>query len=174
VVALALVPFLQQLGVKALLAHYFVFYFAVYSALSPPVAVAALAGAKIAGASFLDTVRDSLKLAASTFIIPFAFVYRPQLLDFPGFGWDVLPPVLEILLIQWTSSIALFGYLRRELNAVERGAFLVLTVLGYWAMVTEPIQSTLVFVAASAAVFAAVLLRRPAPALMSNPKGGEP
>ena len=174
VVALALVPFLQQLGVKALLAHYFVFYFAVYSALSPPVAVAALAGAKIAGASFLDTVRDSLKLAASTFIIPFAFVYRPQLLDFPGFGWDVVPPVLEVLLIQWTSSIVLFGYLRRELNAVERGAFLALTVLGYWAMVTEPIQSTLVFVAASAAVFAAVLLRRPAPALMSNPKGGEP
>lgn len=174
VVALAVVPFLQQLGVKALLAHYFVFYFAVYSALSPPVAVAALAGAKIAGAPFLDTVRDSLKLAATTFIIPFAFVYRPQLLDFPALGWNVVPPVLEILLIQWTSSIALFGYLRRELGAVERSAFLVLTGLGYWAMVSEPIHSTLAFVAASAAVFAVVLLRRPAPALMSNPKGGEP
>ncbi len=174
VVALALVPFLQQLGVEGLRAHYFVFYFAVYSALSPPVAVAVLAGAKIAGASFLDTARDALKLAASTFIIPFAFVYRPQLLDFPALGWNVVPPLAEVLLIQWTSSIALFGYLRRELGAVERGVFLMLTVLGYWAMVTEPVHSTVVFVAASAAVFAAVLLRRPAPALVSNPKGGKP
>jgi len=174
VVALAVVPFLQQLGIKALLAHYFVFYFAVYSALSPPVAVAALAGAKIAGAPFWDTARDALKLAATTFIIPFAFVYRPQLLDFPDFGWNVVPPVLEILLIQWTSSIALFGYLRRELGAVERAAFLGLTVLGYWAMVTEPIHSTVVFIAASAMLFAAVLLRRPAPAFMSNPKGEQP
>ena len=42
IVALALVPFLQQLGVEPLMAHFFVFYFACYSALSPPVAVAAL------------------------------------------------------------------------------------------------------------------------------------
>jgi TRAP transporter 4TM/12TM fusion protein len=172
VVAIALVPFLQQLGVKALLAHYFVFYFAVYSALSPPIAVAALAGAKIAGARFWDTAKEAMKLASTTFIIPFAFVYRPQLLDFPNLGWNVVPPLFEVLLIQWTSSIALFGYFRRPLGATERGLFLALTVLGYWAMITEAIHSTFVFVGAAAVLFAAIALR--SPALVSNPSGGEP
>ncbi|MBI2753049.1 MAG: TRAP transporter fused permease subunit [Betaproteobacteria bacterium] len=174
VVAIALVPFMQQLGVKPFLAHYFVFYYAVYSALSPPVAVAALAGAKIAGASFWETGKESMKLAATTFIIPFAFVYRPQLLDFPNLGWNVIPPLIEVLLIQWTSSIALFGYFRRPLAVAERILFYALTVLGYWAMVTEPIESTFIFVGAAAVLFTAVELRRPARALVSNPQGGEP
>jgi TRAP transporter 4TM/12TM fusion protein len=172
VVALAVVPFLQLLGVKAFLAHYFVFYFAVYSALSPPIAVAALAGAKIAGAGFWETCRESLKLAASTFIIPFAFVYRPQLLSFPNLDWSVLPPLLEILLIQWTSSIALFGYFRRELTTPERWLFGALTLLGYWAMVTEAIHSTLVFAAAAVALLAGVALRRMKIVPVALTKGG--
>lgn len=173
VVALALVPFLQQLGVKAFLAHYFVFYFAVYSALSPPVAVAALAGAKIAGAGFGETCKESLKLAASTFIIPFAFVYRPQLLEFPNLGWSVVPPIVEILLIQWTTSIALFGYFRRPLTTVERCLFGALTVLGYWAMITEALYSTFVFVGVAAVLFVGVALRKSATVLVSNPEGGK-
>lgn len=178
VVALALVPFLQQLGVKAFLAHYFVFYFAVYSALTPPVAVAALAGAKIAGAGFWDTCRESLKLAATTFIIPFAFVYRPQLLEFPNLGWNVVPPLVEILLIQWTSSVALFGYFRRALTMTERVLFYALTVLGYWAMITEAIHSTFIFVGAAAVLFLLVAIRRPlaaaARSVVTNPEGGGP
>ena len=164
VVALALVPFMQQLGVKPFLAHYFVFYFAVYSALSPPVAVAALAAAKLAGASFWETAKESMKLASTTFIIPFAFVYRPQLMDFPNLGWNVVPPVVEILLIQWTSSIALYGYFRRTLTPVESAFFGVVTVVGYWAMITEALYSTFVFLGATAAVMLGVGLRRPHPA----------
>jgi TRAP transporter 4TM/12TM fusion protein len=173
VVALALVPFLQLLGVKPFLAHYFVFYFAVYSALSPPVAVAALAGAKIAGAGFWETCRDSMKLAATTFIIPFAFVYRPQLLQFPDVGWNVVPPLAEILLIQWTSSIALFGYFRRPLGTFERVLFGALTVLGYWAMVTEALYSTFVFAGAAALLLAASGLRRAKIVPVVVTKGGE-
>ena len=174
VVALALVPFLQQLGVKGFLAHYFVFYFAVYSALSPPVAVAALAGAKIAGAGFWDTCRESLKLAATTFIIPFAFVYRPQLLSFPNLDWSVVPPVIEILLIQWCSSIALFGHFRRPLTTVERCLFGALTLLGYWAMITEALYSTFVFAGAAVMLFAAVGLRPSRMLPFTATKGGEP
>jgi TRAP transporter 4TM/12TM fusion protein len=159
IVAIALVPFLQQLGLKAFLAHYFVFYFAVYSALTPPVAVAALAGAKLAGASNWETAKESMKLATTTFIIPFAFVYRPQLLDFPNVGWNVVPPLVEILLIQWTSSIALYGYFRRALAPVESAFFGVVTLIGYWAMITEPVYSTLVFLGATAAVMLAVGVR---------------
>jgi TRAP transporter 4TM/12TM fusion protein len=159
VVALALVPFLQQLGLKPLLAHYFVFYFAVYSALSPPVMVAVLAGAKLSGAGNWETARESMKLAATTFIIPFAFVYRPQLLDFPDLGWNVVAPLVEVLLIQWTSSITLYGYFRRTLTPVESALFGAVTVLGYWAMITEAPQSTLVFLAATAAVMLGVGFR---------------
>lgn len=161
VVALALVPFLQSMGVKPLIAHYFVFYFAVYSAVTPPVAVAALAGAKLAGASYWETAKESMKLSATTFIIPFAFVYRPQLLDFPNLGWNVVPPLAEILLIQWTTSIALYGHFRRALAPSERALFGAATLLGYWAMVTEPTYSTLVFLGVTAAVMLAVAARRP-------------
>ncbi|MGH2830492.1 MAG: hypothetical protein ACREU7_11995, partial [Burkholderiales bacterium] len=104
------------------------------------------------------------KLASTTFIIPFAFVYRPQLLDFPDLGWNVVPPLVEILLIQWTSSIALYGYFRRALTPVESALFGVVTVVGYWAMITEPLYSTFVFLGATAAVMLGVGVRRPHPA----------
>jgi TRAP-type uncharacterized transport system fused permease subunit len=160
VVALAIVPLLQLLGVKPFLAHYFVFYFAVYSALTPPVAVAVLAAAKLAGSSYMETAKESLKISATTFIIPFAFVYRPQLLDFPNLGWNVVPPLLEVLLIQWTTSIGLYGHFRRTLQPIESALFLGVTLLGYWAMVTEAIHSTFVFLGATALLMAAVSLRK--------------
>jgi TRAP-type uncharacterized transport system fused permease subunit len=161
VVALAIVPFLQMVGLKPLLAHYFVFYFAVYSALTPPVAVAVLAAAKLAGASYWATAKESLKLAATTFIIPFAFVYRPQLLDFPNVGLDVIPPILEVLLIQWTSSVALYGFFRRTLSGTECALFGAVTFIGYWAMITVALHSTLIFVGLTAVLCLVVWLRRP-------------
>lgn len=160
VVALAVVPLLQGLGLKPLLAHYFVFYFAVYSALTPPVAVAVLAAAKLAGASYFETAKESLKLAASTFIIPFAFVYRPQLLDFPNVGWSVVPPLLEVLAIQCTTSIALYGYFRRPLKAAESVVFGLVTLVGYWAMVHEAIVTTVIFLGATLVAIALVSVRR--------------
>ena len=161
IVALSIVPLLQHLGVKPLLAHYFVFYFAVYSALTPPVAVAALAAAKLAGARYAETAKESMKLASTTFIIPFAFVYRPQLLDFPNVGWNVVPPLVEVLTIQWTSSVALYGHFRRALHPMESTMFGVVTVVGYWAMVNESISTTYVFLGVVALAMCAVLVRRP-------------
>lgn len=160
VVALAIVPLLQLMGVEPLLAHFFVFYFAVYSALTPPVAVAVLAAAKMAGSNFLETAKESLKLSATTFIIPFAFVYRPQLLDFPDLGWNVVPPVVEILLIQWTTSIGLFGYFRRQLHPLESWMFLGVTLLGYWAMINEALMTTVIFLGATVAAMTVVAMRK--------------
>ena len=120
VTALALVPFLQQLGVEPLMAHFFVFYFAVYSALTPPVAVASLAAAKIARASISQTTRDSQKLMLTTFVIPFAFVYYPSLMSFPNLSWDVLIPIVTCLLLQWTVSIACYGHFLRDQSYTER------------------------------------------------------
>jgi TRAP transporter 4TM/12TM fusion protein len=134
IVALALVPFLQQIGVPALEAHFFAFYFAVFSTLTPPVAVSVLAAAKLAKASYAQTAVDSMKIAATTFIIPFAFVYSPVLMSFPHLTWNVVPQILEVLAIQFTVSIAAYGYYLRNLNIWERGVFAVAALIGFFAM----------------------------------------
>ncbi|HEX6317521.1 MAG TPA: TRAP transporter fused permease subunit [Burkholderiales bacterium] len=150
VAALAVVPFMIQIGVAPLQAHYFVFYFAVYSALTPPVAVAVLAAAKISGASFWDTGIHSMKLAATTFIIPFAFVFNRDLMAFPNSSWWMLRGVVEILVVQAISSIFLYGYFRRRLTVPERFASFVVVMLGYTALMNrEPIYT---YVAAASAV----------------------
>ncbi|MEK9673433.1 MAG: TRAP transporter fused permease subunit [Rhodospirillaceae bacterium] len=137
IVALALVPFMQQIGLRPLQAHFFVFYFAVFSTLTPPVAVSVLAAAKLAGASFLSTALDSMKIAATTFIIPFAFVFSPELMSFPNVTWAVLAEVAEVIFIQWTVSIALYGYVIRPLNGWERWVFGATAIAGFFGMTTD-------------------------------------
>ncbi|MBT3307687.1 MAG: TRAP transporter large permease subunit, partial [Alphaproteobacteria bacterium] len=134
IVALALVPFMQQIGLPPLQAHFFVFYFAVFSTLTPPVAVSVLAAAKLADATFLGTAVDSIKIALTTFIIPFAFVYFPELMSFPHMTWAVVPAVLIVVGIQWTISIASYGYLFRPLIGWERGVFAVAAFAGFMGM----------------------------------------
>lgn len=76
-VAIVVVPGLVRLGVEPLSAHLFAFYFAVISALTPPVALASLAGAGIAGANYWKTSLSAFKLAISGFILPYLIVYNP-------------------------------------------------------------------------------------------------
>jgi len=135
VVALSLVPFLMETGVEAIVAHFFVFYFAVFSTLTPPVAISALAAAKLSGGSFLGTCLDAMKLMLTTFIIPFAFSYHPQLLKFPNIGWDVLPPVALIIVLQITTSIACYGYFFGQLTWIDRCMFALLTVAGLFLLI---------------------------------------
>ena len=137
VVSLTMVPFLQQGGIEPILAHFFVFYFAVFSTLTPPVAVSALAAAKLSGGSFIGTAKDGMKLMLTTFIIPFGFVYHPELLSFPEVSWSVLPPVVLILLLQWTSSVVCYGYFIRDLKWSERWGFLVVTAFGFSYLINE-------------------------------------
>ena len=134
IVALALVPFMQQIGVPPLQAHFFVFYFAVFSTLTPPVAVSVLAAAKLADASFLKTAADSMKIAATTFIIPFAFVFSPELMSFPNLTWSVVPPFAEVMAIQFTASVASYGHYLRRLAGWERGVFAVVALCGFFNM----------------------------------------
>ena len=134
IVALALVPFMQQIGLPPLQAHFFVFYFAVFSTLTPPVAVSVLAAAKLADATFLGTAKDSIKIALTTFIIPFAFVFFPELMSFPNMTWAVVPAILIVVGIQWTVSIASYGYLFRPLIGWERGVFAVAAAAGFMGM----------------------------------------
>jgi TRAP transporter 4TM/12TM fusion protein len=129
VVAITLTPFLQELGVPALYAHMFVFYFAIFSTISPPVAISCLAAAKISGGTFLGTARESLKISVPTFIIPFAFIFNPALLTFPKVSVASLIAFLLTTITMLFASIAFYGFFLRKLNTIERTCFGISAVL---------------------------------------------
>lgn len=79
-VALLLGPLLANLGVSFFTAHMFVFYFAVASAITPPVAVAAFAAASITGGEPMRTGVAAVRVGIVMFTIPFVFAWYPELL----------------------------------------------------------------------------------------------
>ncbi|MEM9784778.1 MAG: TRAP transporter fused permease subunit, partial [Pseudomonadota bacterium] len=80
VAASVVAPGLVQLGIPQLTAHFFVFYFAVVSAITPPVALASYAAAGISGANPMETSVASFKIGIAAFIVPFMFFYNAALL----------------------------------------------------------------------------------------------
>ena len=80
VAASVVAPGLVQLGIPALTAHFFVFYFAVVSAITPPVALASYAAAGISGANPMETSVASFKIGIAAFIVPFMFFYNAAIL----------------------------------------------------------------------------------------------
>lgn len=73
-------PALVELGQPVIAAHMFCFYFAMFANLTPPVALASFAAAGLSGGSPMKTGWQSVRLALAGFIVPFMFVYNPQLL----------------------------------------------------------------------------------------------
>lgn len=73
-------PALAEFDVPILLAHMFVFYFGIFANVTPPVALAAFAGAGIADGDPMRTGFQALKLSLAGFLIPFIFIYEPALL----------------------------------------------------------------------------------------------
>ena len=82
-------PALFQLGVPAMAAYMFVFYFGIAADLTPPVALAAYAGSGIAGSDPMKTGVTAFKLALAGFLVPYVYVYNPMLLFI-----DVVPMVM--------------------------------------------------------------------------------
>ncbi|MEM7753813.1 MAG: TRAP transporter large permease subunit, partial [Pseudomonadota bacterium] len=80
VAASVVAPGLVQLGIPQLTAHFFVFYFAVLSAITPPVALASYAAAGVSGANPMETSVASFKIGIAAFIVPFMFFYNSALL----------------------------------------------------------------------------------------------
>lgn len=128
IVAVLGAPALMDLGVGALSAHLFVFYFAVISNITPPVALAAFAGAGIAGSSPMKTGFEAVKFGILAYLLPFLFVYRPEILLTEGLGliaWSMICIALGI----YTIAIALVGYSHVPLNWVWRVLYLAAALL---------------------------------------------
>ncbi|MBV0903720.1 TRAP transporter permease [Haloarcula salina] len=82
VVALLVAPTLvSRFAVPELGAHFFVFYGAILSGLTPPIATCAAVAAGIANADFVDTCYEAIKIAAPLFVLPFSFVYHPVIVS---------------------------------------------------------------------------------------------
>ncbi len=107
-------PILSQLGIDTLPAHMFLLYYAVMSALTPPVAVAAYAAASIAEDNPLYIAILAVKFALAAFVIPFAFVYGPELLMVGGIG-EILLATISAAVGLVLLAAAIEGHLDRPL-----------------------------------------------------------
>lgn len=118
-------PALVQLGVPVLAAHMFAFYFGIIADVTPPVALAAYAGAGISGGNPMKTGVVAAKLSIAAFIIPYVFVYNPQLLlintTFGGMVFSIVTAIIGMVGI----SVAMIGYGLRKTNPIQRILFLV-------------------------------------------------
>ncbi|WP_281863924.1 TRAP transporter permease [Planomicrobium okeanokoites] len=124
-------PALAEFGIPVLVAHLFVFYFGIFANITPPVALAAFAGAGISGGDPMRTGFNALKLSIAGFIIPYLFVYNPAMLliETEGIATNArefaFPPAIEVILITITAvigiiglSAAVEGYFKTRLNIV--------------------------------------------------------
>ena len=102
IMAATCAPILIRMGVPTVAAHFFVFYFGIVADLTPPVALAAYAGAAIAQANPMKTALTATKLAIGAFIVPYVFALNPAMLF-------VDTTVFEVVLICITSLIGIFA-----------------------------------------------------------------
>jgi TRAP transporter 4TM/12TM fusion protein len=112
-------PVLVELGVKPLAAHMFVFYYACLSCITPPVALAAFAGAGLAGSKPFATGFESMRLALIAYVVPFIFVYHPVLI-WQGAWWNILLSAVSAGLGCMALGSALLGYMGTKINILWR------------------------------------------------------
>lgn len=131
---------INEFGVSPIAAHMFVFYFGIVADITPPVCLAAYAGAGIAGANPFKTGMNAVKLAIAAFIVPFIFIYNPILVMV-----DVEPIMLIIsvtasLIGMVAVSSSMIGYFIRYSKVWER---FILFVAGLMLIVPEILSSVL-------------------------------
>ncbi len=119
ILAVLIAPSLVKAGVPKISAHLFVLYSGIISAITPPVALAAYAGAAIAKAPPLRTGFLAIRIGLAAFIVPFMFVYSPGLV-FIGSPWDVVYAVGTSLLGILAFTYGVQGRMLSELHIVER------------------------------------------------------
>jgi TRAP transporter 4TM/12TM fusion protein len=128
IVATTAAPALVKLGVPMMAAHLFVFYFACISAITPPVALAAFAGAAIAKANMWKVGLTAVKIGFAGFIVPYMFVYGPALL-MKGTPLQVVQALITACLGTVCLAGGFQGWFWRPLHWPQR-VLLVIAALG--------------------------------------------
>ncbi len=132
---------MMALGLKPLTAHFFVFYFGVASAITPPVAIAAYAAASISGGNPIMTGLAAVRIGAAIFAIPFMFAFNPEMLLVTqaavnaGIG-NVALVILRTGLMIWMLTSAANRFDARRLSWLETAVRLAIAAA---LIVPEPI-----------------------------------
>ncbi|WP_280568829.1 TRAP transporter permease [Chromohalobacter sp. 296-RDG] len=141
-------------------AHMFVFYFGLFANLTPPVALAAYAGAGISGGSPNATGFQAMKLAVAGFVVPYMFVFAHSMLmidaTLSNILWVIVTGVVGVLLL----AVAVEGYLRRPLNPFWR----LLAAIGALTLIYPGLLSDVVGAAITVVLFLLAKKTQPATA----------
>lgn len=149
-------PAMVEAGVRAEAAHLFVLYFGMMSFITPPVAVAAFAAASIAKADPFLTGFTAMRFGWAAYIVPFLFVYSPELIlvgRWEMIAFDIVTAFSAI----WLVSAGVVGYALRPVTGVERWAF---TLAGALLLIPLSMLEQSVYLNAAGAVLAVALLGR--------------
>lgn len=120
IMAATCAPILVRMGVPQIAAHFFVFYFGIVADLTPPVALAAYAGAAIAQANPMKTALTATKLAIGAFIVPYVFALNPAMLFIDTTAAEVILIIITSLLGIFAVSSSLEGYLINHMPWYQR------------------------------------------------------
>jgi TRAP transporter 4TM/12TM fusion protein len=123
-----LVPAIIKLGAIAPAAHMFAFYFAILSAITPPVALAVFAAAGLAKSDLWATGWQAMRIAAPTYIVPFMFIYEPSLMLI-GDWFESLTSTVSAVIGVMCLAAGLQGYLLREARWWERAVLVAAALL---------------------------------------------
>ncbi len=157
IMAATCAPILVQMGVPLLAAHFFVFYFGIVADLTPPVALAAYAGAAIAQANPMKTAITSTKLAIGAFIVPYVFALNPAMLFIGTNGaFDIILIIISSLIGIFGVSAALEGYILCNMTWYER----VISIIGGLLLIYPGLVTDLVGIALVAGVVVIQILNR--------------
>lgn len=126
-IAIVVVPSLIDLGLKPIVANFYGFYFAIFSTLTPPVAVGILTALRISNGTFMGTALECFKLGGVCFLVPFLFVAFPNILDFPDLTLETLIMLPSFAVATFMLSAGTYGAIPgRRIATVER-CLLILT-----------------------------------------------
>ncbi|MCX5826242.1 MAG: TRAP transporter fused permease subunit [Deltaproteobacteria bacterium] len=155
IAAILLAPLLIKLGVMPLAAHMFIFYFAVISMITPPVALASFVAAGMAESDLWETGLEAFKIAMPSFLVPFVVVYNPGLI-LEGPLWDIIWGTFTTMIGVIALSASLIGFFFRKARSWERAVLLG----GGLLLIVPEIITDLIGIAVIGGVLA-VQLRRP-------------
>jgi TRAP transporter 4TM/12TM fusion protein len=129
-VAIGAVPALLVMGVPLLQAHLFCFIFAIFSHLTPPIAIGAIVASQIAGAKYWPTAWEAVKAGFTAFLLPFFIIYAPVIILRPDTSLILsIAKIVAILLAISSLQLGLSAQLFTALRVGERTAFIIVSLL---------------------------------------------
>jgi len=154
--AVLVAPVMKDLGIDVIAGHLFLLYFAVMSALTPPVAVATYAASAIADENPLKIAVYAVRMAVGAFLVPFSFIYNHALLMM-GTPLEIAFAVACVAFGLLLVAVAVEGYFRAPLRIVER---LLVLAAGIACLFTNPIALAAAAISLGAAIVTAKMRLR--------------